>query len=48
MKHSNIPQGAIMPGSGSTSAKYIKNTEVIFNFTCRTQFGEKVALVGNI
>lgn len=35
-------------GSGSTSIKYIKNTEVTFSFSCKTLFGELVALVGNI
>jgi hypothetical protein len=38
----------LIPASGSTPLKYIKNTEVTFNFTCRTQFGDRVALVGNI
>lgn len=35
-------------GSGSTASKYIKNTDVTFNFSCKTQFGEQVALVGSI
>lgn len=28
--------------------KIIKNTEVTFNFTCKTQFGDKVAIIGNL
>lgn len=28
--------------------KYVKNTEVTFNCTCKTEFGDKVALIGNI
>lgn len=35
-------------GSGSTSLKYVKYTETTFNFRCKTQYGDKVALVGNI
>ena len=26
----------------------IKNTEVTFNFTCMTSFGDRVAMIGNI
>ena len=28
--------------------RIIKNTEVTFNFNCKTQFGERIALLGNI
>jgi hypothetical protein len=38
----------IMPGSGGTGLKLIKNTEVTFNFTCFTKFGERVALIGSM
>ena len=36
------------PSGGHSSLKYVKNTEVTFNFNCRTEFGDKVALVGSI
>eukprot|EP00347_Sterkiella_histriomuscorum_P002755 403366928 len=38
----------LIPGSGSTTHKLIKNTEVTFNLTCNTKFGERVALIGNL
>jgi hypothetical protein len=43
----NIGDYAVFDGSGSTSLKFSKISTVTFNFKCRTQFGEKVALVGN-
>lgn len=39
---------SLIPGSGSTAHKLIKNTEVTFNLTCNTKFGERVALIGNL
>ena len=39
---------SLIPGSGSTALKLIKNTEVTFNLTCNTKFGERVALIGNL
>lgn len=38
----------MIPGSGSTAIKLIKYTEVSFNYTCNTKFGEKIALIGNL
>lgn len=38
----------MIPGSGSTAMKLMKSTEVTFNFTCNTKFGERVALLGSL
>ena len=39
---------SVTPGSGSTALKLVKNTEVTFNFTCNTKFGERVGLIGSM
>jgi len=39
---------SMMPGSLSTGLKIIKNTEVTFNLTCSTKYGERVALIGSL
>jgi len=46
MKHELM--SSMIPGSGSTTLKLIKNTEVTFNFSCDTKFGERVALIGSM
>jgi hypothetical protein len=34
--------------SAVTPLRLIKNTEVTFNFTCNTKFGERVGLIGSM
>ena len=39
---------SMMPQIAVTPLRLIKNTEVTFNFTCNTKFGERVALIGSM
>ncbi len=47
-QENNYLASLIPGGSGGTALRLVKSTEVTFNFTCYTKFGEIVALIGSL
>lgn len=48
MNHNSQMKMSLVPGNATAAHKLVKNTEVTFNLTCNTKFGERVALIGSM